>query len=255
MDEDRHLRSSQRHSTSTMSAMDIPDGNKVEHCQQLISLCRRVQHALPPSSQQDMKPLTVFHGICVQLPSPEQSLSRLDDISLQAPAHQLSHIRSRYWAACQQGQQNAKLQYLAFCDTAKSIQHQGGITDYELQKKVAEGFERWYDEFELKLASVVLARFRKRAHLEERHEVVAHEETVRLLLVFPQIREPNFHLTSQPNVKHILRRAFAANPSPTDAERDYLARQTGMTYRQVTVWVSTSSPIMFTANLFISHRV
>ncbi|KAI5453542.1 hypothetical protein NCC49_006014 [Naganishia albida] len=97
-----------------------------------------------------------------------------------------------------------------------SVERYGGTTDVELQRQVCEGFSKWYEQHETKIADVIIAKFKK-------HSYVSIENKAS--------RPSHNH-----DAKHILRQAFLANSSPTDAERDYLARQTGMTYKQVTVW-------------------
>lgn len=214
---------------------------------ELIRWCRRVQDALPPTQQQISNQLAMSLDIFVRFPTQQESLSRLDEIPL-TPMPHLTATKHRYLEACHRIQQETERQYRAFCKGAHSVERLGGGTDRELQAQLAQGLSQWYENTEFKLARVVLANFRSQAQAAVGSET---RETVRSLLILRYIRNTNDPIVSQqPEAKHILRRAFAANPSPTDAERDYLARQTGMTYRQVTVWVSLS-PLSSHFHLFI----
>ncbi|KAJ9122242.1 hypothetical protein QFC22_001662 [Naganishia vaughanmartiniae] len=89
-----------------------------------------------------------------------------------------------------------------------------------MHRQVAQGFAIRYEEAEDRLAQVVSQR----------------------LLSQPSGRTSGgnsgrFARSSREgSAKEMLEKAFAINPMPTDADRDYLATQTGMTYKQVTVW-------------------
>ncbi|KAJ9096548.1 hypothetical protein QFC20_006406 [Naganishia adeliensis] len=154
-------------------------------------------------------PIAISPEVDVRFPAYPDSLARIQAIkAVSSWQGKIAVITDRYWEACQRLQITAKTHYDTFCKEAESLEQFGGVTDMELQQTVARVLSKRYAESEKKLA--------------ENAKIWRPEESI--------AESP------QPDAKHILRRAFAANSSPTDAERDYLAQQTGMTYRQVTVW-------------------
>jgi hypothetical protein len=196
----------------------------------ILRVITQMRAALPPDFKYEGTPLSISPCVNVKFPTYGSSLSRLHDADdgsiLDEPA-----IVTRYWQACQRFQSAITHRYFEVIKNLESLEGLGGPSDLSLQGQVARGLSQLYEEWEKKLANCIIQRYRK--------PVSATRENVQLEKV--SVATPSCvqtdALRQQKEAIHILRRAFAVNTSPTDAERDYLAKQTGMTYRQVTVWV------------------
>lgn len=160
-----------------IASMESDTGGSANSPWQNLSIaCGDFQRTLPISLIQNPEGLKVADNICVRFPLQQDTLSRLDAICPRGEEQQLGPIRLRYWEACQRIQQDLRSHYRTFCNKAVSLERFGGRSDFELQLQLAEGFSRWYESQEIKLAEVILARFATR--LPARNPSVNQIETV-----------------------------------------------------------------------------
>lgn len=209
-------------------------------CDDILQVIAKIQAALPSSCKHNRAPISISPAVNVEFPTYEWSLSKLDHLSERAGSHTVT-IATQYLQACQRLQKVTTYRYFEVLKSLESLENFGGVSDLSLQSHVARGLSQFYEKWETKLATFIMQRYTKSASSSK-------EETQ-----IGKVRPPNLSsslqtkpLLQQKEAIHTLRRAFAVNTHPTDAERDYLAKQTGMTYRQVTVWVRLLSSSLFT---------
>ncbi|GHJ87102.1 hypothetical protein NliqN6_3504 [Naganishia liquefaciens] len=187
--------------------------NNREFYSDILRTTAEVQASLPTNPKHTTyATISRFPSVYVNFPTHDASLSKFHHSS-DREILEIPEIVTSYRQQCQQLQDKITQHFQQIVQNLKSLEKFGGPSDLTLQSDVAQGLSHLYSEWEQKLADGIILRYRKSV---------------------TQIQEGG-RIGKKVKVD-ILRKAFAAKPHPTDAERDYLAKETGMTYRQVTIW-------------------
>ncbi|KAJ9127288.1 hypothetical protein QFC24_001526 [Naganishia onofrii] len=188
--------------------------------QDIVEICRKIQNLVSPDTQGPKCPLSIAWDITVLFPSRQETLKAVEHFASSMTPSKYMIIVQYYWEACQQIQSTIRKRYELFCHTAASVQCFVGPPDREVQRQVARGLSHRYAEIERRLSRAVTEKLLNQLETADSREK----------------REKTESSAAKDFAKKMLEKAFAVNSMPTDADRDYLATQTGMSYKQVTVW-------------------
>jgi hypothetical protein len=173
--------------------------------------------------------LQVDPHIVLYLPDDDEIRAKLHENLRNRPIPEA--IEQQHVLNCSILKRQVELSYTNALSKTTSIKHLIGITDRQCQRDMRDGFQRWFSQAEAKQIQYILDPVFESSRNENRK--VFESTTINS---FP-IKAASVQTTDSDPVD-ILMQAFQVQPSPNDKERETLARACGISYKQVTTWVS-----------------